>query len=226
MPAELSGDLTRSPRIAASLLALGIDPSPGGFVIRAGEVEDDRRVTYRFEEVSACGQFATGHSVEILSRRADAPGHPAMALREFWEEWDLRRQETMYAARLDTPAGCLAIPHQDGAAAMIVLGHSMDSATPFYRRDSRVYWAFRDTQDARKDLALYRDLDEIGRDPEAIRSYLGAAAMTYRALVREIKTACPMLVVRNGARNIAISSDSSTRLQSQAAQILERGKIV
>jgi len=227
MAEEFAGDIARSPRYAASLLAIGIEPAPGKFQIRAGEVPDDRRILWRFEAVSNCGRYRASECIGILQGTVieDDPEHPAARLRDWWAQWDKRRDDIPLAKRLSPAPGTIETRGPDAAAALIELGHEIHAAQPFRRDDTGVLWAFRNTEAARECLAKYRDIEWIGREPDHARSYMGAAAITWRALLAELKASNTMIIVRRGSSNIGVSSDSSHGLQARAAELLETGRI-
>jgi hypothetical protein len=227
MTEEFTGDIARSPRYAASLLAIGIAPAPGKFQIRAGEVPEDRRILWRFDRASNCGRYLASECIGILQRsiHAEDPGHPAAILRDWWAQWDKRRDDIDLAQRLRAIPGKLETRGPDAAAALLELGHEIHAAQPFRRDDTGVIWAFNDTQKAREDLAKYKDVNWIEREPDNPRSYMGAAALTWRALMVELRTSNAMLIMRKGRSNIGVSSDSSLGLQARAAELLETGRI-
>ena len=222
--ASFTGDAIASPQLAASLLALGIAPLRGKFVVRTGEVPADQIILYRFEDSSACGQFKAREMIRAWPDPLwpeDNPRHPLAALISMWAAFRTTADDIRLARNVPPPVGALSVPDRLTSSALQSMRFALHASCPISRRDSTVYWHFLDTEPARRAVKLFRDVDQIAKAPTDVLSYLSAAAINWQRLVKNIKEASPFAVVSHCDRHIAVGINSSMRTQDRFGQLLE-----
>jgi hypothetical protein len=221
--ASFTGDAIGSPQLAASLLALGIPPKRGGFVIRVGDVPADQAILYRFEERSDCGQFSTRACIAEWRKGSFPAGSqlPIHAMGRMWQGYRAN-SEAMTRPQIPTvPPGCYSTPDRLLAAAIESMGHQPHASIPISRPDGKCYWHFPDNDEVRRVAVLFRDIEHVKRNRHDLLSYLSAAALSWWRLVENIKTADPFAVVRHKDKHIAVSVNSSQHTQDRFGQLLE-----
>jgi len=221
--ATFTGDAIGSPQLAASLLALGIAPLRGKFVIRVGDVPAEHAILYRFENGSPDGLFSTRQCIGIW-RAGKFPAtsdHPFHAMGRMWTAFRANADALRRPIVTARPQGVYSTEDRLRASALEAMGHRIYASCPLSKMGDRAWWHFEDTQQVRHDGEYFCDKQWLEQHPDETLAYLSAAAINWWRLVDNIKTATPFAVVRHKDKHIAVGANSSQKVQDKFGQLLE-----